>query len=230
MALPLLLISPFPTANAMEEASAIISKGFIYDDAPYPEAHASTIVETADGTIAASWFGGTKERNPDVAIWFATHEDGAWQTPVKVADGEQADGTFVPTWNPVLFQPADGPLTLYYKAGPTPRDWWGMQTVSHDGGQTWETPVRLPDGILGPIKNKPVQLGDGTIISPSSVENATYEGWFMHFERSGDNGDTWTSTGPIESPEGIDAIQPSILVHPDETLQALGRTRQGVVA
>ena len=44
------------------------------------------------------------------------------------------------------------------------------KNVSFDGGQTWSTPRRLPEGILGPIKNKPVQLADGTLLCPSSAE------------------------------------------------------------
>jgi hypothetical protein len=43
---------------------------FIYNVAPYPECHASTIAEAPEGLVAA-WFGGTKERNPDVGIWYA---------------------------------------------------------------------------------------------------------------------------------------------------------------
>ena len=31
---------------------------FIYETAPFPSAHASTIVELADGNLMAAWFGG----------------------------------------------------------------------------------------------------------------------------------------------------------------------------
>lgn len=43
---------------------------FIYEQAPFPECHASTIAETPKGLVAA-WFGGTEERNPDVSMWMA---------------------------------------------------------------------------------------------------------------------------------------------------------------
>lgn len=36
----------------------------------YLESHASTIECLADGTLVAAWFGGTKEKHDDVAIWF----------------------------------------------------------------------------------------------------------------------------------------------------------------
>ena len=39
----------------------ILNEGFIYNEAPFPHCHASTIVETNNGLLAA-WFGGTHER------------------------------------------------------------------------------------------------------------------------------------------------------------------------
>jgi len=203
----------------------LVSSEFIYETAPFPQCHASTIVETATGLVAA-WFGGTAERNPDVGIWVARQENGAWTTPVEVANGVQSPELRYPTWNPVLFQPTAGPLYLFYKVGPSPSAWWGMVTTSTDGGRTWTRPVRLADGILGPIKNKPVQLANGDIIAGSSTEN---NGWQVHFERSTDNGRTWTATPPINDGQTIAAIQPSILVHPGGRLQAVGRTRQGKI-
>ncbi len=213
-----------PAAHAQ-----VLVREFVYETAPYPQAHASTIVETSAGTLAAAWFGGTRERDPDVCIYFARQLGDIWQTPVKVADGVQPDGTRLPTWNPVLFQPKDGPLMLFYKVGPNPREWWGMVATSSDDGRSWSKPRRLPDGILGPIKNKPVTLADGSWLAPSSTER---EGdvWALHFERSADKGASWTATPPVASPLHIDAIQPSILFHKDGSLEAVARTRQGVLA
>jgi predicted neuraminidase len=200
---------------------AIVASEFIYTTAPTPQCHASTIVETPAGLVA-SWFGGEYERHPDVRIWVSRHVGGAWSTPVAVADGIQPDGTHLPTWNPVLFKPRNGPLMLYYKVGPSPSEWWGMVLTSADDGRTWSKPARLPDGILGPIKNKPVQLASGTIVSGSSTENA---GWQVHMERSADQGRTWQATPPLNDGKTIGAIQPTILVHKDGALQAIGRTR-----
>lgn len=136
---------------------------FIYETAPFPECHASTIVETPVGLVAA-WFGGTREKHPDVGIWLSRHIDGKWTAPVEVANGVESSEKRFPTWNPVLFQPANGPLVLFYKAGPSPDTWWGMRMTSNDHGATWSKPARLPDGILGPVRNKPVQLADGTLL------------------------------------------------------------------
>jgi predicted neuraminidase len=218
---------------------AIVSSVFIYEEAPYPECHASTVVETTTGRFVAAWFGGTKERNPDVCIYVARLENGQWTEGAEVASGVQPDGKRHPTWNPVLFQPAEGPLILFYKVGPNPREWWGMMTTSTDGGKSWTAPVRLPEGILGPIKNKPVELPGGGWLSPSSTEgnaeikNAQGEilgGWLVHFELSRDQGRTWQKIGPVsKGGPRFDAIQPSILFHKHDRLQALCRSKQGVI-
>jgi predicted neuraminidase len=111
---------------------------------------------------------------------------------------------------------------LFYKVGPSPSRWWGMVMTSADHGRTWSSPRRLPDGILGPIKNKPVQLASGDILSPASTE---HDGWRVHFERSTDGGATWTATPPVNDGQSVAAIQPSILRHGDGRLQAVGRTK-----
>src|SRR5580765_4127838 len=94
--------------------SPVVRSEFIFERAPFPSAHASTIAETRDGLVAA-WFGGTKERDPDVGIWVSRHDGTRWSAPVEVANGVQPDGTRHPCWNPVLFQPSSGPLLLFYK-------------------------------------------------------------------------------------------------------------------
>jgi predicted neuraminidase len=224
--LAVILLSISTTARAGETA-AVLTREFVYETAPFPECHASTIVETPAGLVCA-WFGGTREKHPDVGIWVARHEDGKWTEPVEAANGLQADGTRHPTWNPVLFRPKDGPLLLFYKIGPTPETWWGMLRTSPDNGKSWSEAARLPAGILGPIKNKPVQLADGTILCPTSTETATKPSvWRVHFEITRDLGKTWTKVAPAPSGEPpIDAIQPSVLFLGGEKLLALGRTRQ----
>ena len=225
----LLLLAAGYAVNA--QTSAVVSSEFIYEHAPYPQCHASTIAEVAPGKLVAAWFGGTRERAPDVGIWVARQEDGHWLEPVEVANGLQSDGTRYPTWNPVLFQPPKGPLVLFYKVGPSPNEWWGMMMTSPDGGKTWSKPRRLPSGVLGPIKNKPVLLTDGAWLCPSSTES-TNAGWQLHFELSRDAGNTWEIVGPVDKGKdrAFDAIQPSVLFHRDGRLQALCRTRNGTIA
>ena len=203
---------------------AIVHADFLYESAPFPSCHAATLVETRQGGVLAAFFGGTHERHPDVCIYTARRDGGRWSPPVRVADGVQTDGSRQPTWNPVLFQPKGGPLLLFYKVGPSPSAWWGEVKTSDDDGQTWSDARRLPDGILGPIKNKPVQLASGDILSPASVEGKEI-GWRVYFERSTDGGKTWSATPHVDRDAGVDAIQPSVLVHSPTRLQAIGRTK-----
>lgn len=206
-----------PTAHAQ------VGKQWIFIDAPFAQCHASTIVSSTNGLVAA-WFAGTAEKNPDVGIWLSRRVNEKWTPPREVANGIEASGKRFPCWNPVLFQPREGPLLLFYKVGASPRNWWGMLLKSSDGGASWSTPQRLPKGFVGPIKNKPIQLQNGEILYPSSSEN---RGWRVHVERTNGFVDEWTSSRPLNDPLLISAIQPSFLVHPNNRLQMLGRTKEG---
>ena len=230
----MLIISSHIFADVPEKPSnPIVLHEYIFqaNDVRFPSCHASTIVETKHGLVAA-WFAGTNEKNPDVGIWVSRFLNGEWSSPVEAANGVQNSTMRYPTWNPVLFQPKEGPLMLFYKVGPNPRQWWGMLITSENEGKTWSKPTKLGKGpfdhLLGPIKNKPVQLEDGTIFCPSSSE--TEDKWRVHFEISKDNGQTWQVVGPINDGIEFDAIQPSVLFHSDGKMQVLCRTKQGVIS
>jgi predicted neuraminidase len=201
--------------------SAVVASEVVSAGAPHESCHASTIARTPGGLVVA-WFGGTAEGEADVGIWLSRQEQGEWSQPREVA----RDDTH-PCWNPVLFPAERGVLQLYYKVGPSPREWWGMVMESADEGRTWSPPRRLPRGILGPIKNKPVSLGGGVVLSGSSTENA---GWRVHMERSEDGGRTWSRGEALNDGHRLEAIQPTVLPHPGGTVQILCRSRQGRIA
>ena len=209
-------------------SSCIVLSEFIFEKAPFAQCHASTIAETESGLVAA-WFGGTKESRPDVGIWLSHRGSNGWSPPEKVADGSELSGRQVACWNPVLFRPKSGPLMLFYKVGDDEPEWWGEYKTSSDGGKTWSKPARLPDGILGPIKNKPIQLPDGSILSPSSIEyytgrNPRKEVWQVYLELSEDMGKTWQKIGPLNDGGDFNVIQPSILIYPNRRMQILCRS------
>ncbi len=208
----------------------VISTEFLFEEGKFFEqCHASTLEELEDGVLLASWFGGTHEGNKDVLIWGSRLIDGKWTDPVVWGSGQVEGDKQYPCWNPVLFRPSNtDTVFLYYKVGPNPREWWGMVKTSSDGGKTWSSAVKLADGILGPIKNRPIQLRDGTVLSPSSVE-LSEDRWVAHIERSSDAQKTWT-TVPIDHTSLLNVIQPSIIQHVDGRLQVLCRSREGVVA
>ena len=183
--------------------SPVVVSEFIFTQAPFKECHASTIVKLPDGDLLAAWFGGEHEGDRSVAIWGARHHAGSWSAPSVLV--QEPD---VPCWNPVLFVDRRGTLLLFYKFGRSPRTWSGAFRTSADGA-TWSDAVRLPAGILGPIKNKPVTLSNGDILAGSSVETAL--SWTCGVDLSSDGGQSWSHYGPISVPgyhHGI--IQPTL--------------------
>ena len=258
-----------------EMRKGIITDEFLYESTSFPECHSSSIIELENGDLVATFFGGTKEKNPDCCIWVCRKPKGSdkWTAPQIAADGvfdlkdpniaiaglsgineettpadkgpigphfkgDIANGRRKACWNPVLFQvPGSDELLLFFKIGSSVGDWTGWLTRSADGGKTWSQREPLPEGILGPIKNKPEYI-DGRIIAPSSRENN--EGWRPWIEMSDDNGKTWHTTGALPSDSAmlsngnkmlpIYAIQPSILRHADGSLQILCRTRNSHLA
>ncbi len=271
-----------PGAKSTTTAPQMTDNEFVYDHSLFPETHSSSIVELSDGTLVATYFGGTKERNPDVCIYVQRKERDAerWSSPVLAADGvlmpgqegvrssgrdslcvrahygpcrahglQWGDvknttalglttdrmplsaakdvGSMLPgdelrkaCWNPVLFQMPDGELWLFFKIGLNVKDWSGWLTKSRDGGRTWSDKEPLPEGFLGPIKNKPI-LVDNRLICPSSTES---NGWQLHFETYDILTGQWSRQTPQNSKD-ILCIQPAILRHDDGRLQAVARTR-----
>ncbi|HAZ04316.1 MAG: sialidase [Bacteroidetes bacterium GWF2_42_66] len=199
----------------------VLASEFIYEEASFPSCHASTIIETENGLLA-SWFGGTHEKHPDVCIYTSEKTLEQWSAPALVADGIMNDTLRHPCWNPVLFKKDNGDVVLYYKVGPNPREWWGLYKISTDDGKSWSESILIPDHLLGPIKNKPEQLKDGTILYPTSYE--TPEKWAIYVETSDQNLDNWEKT-EIDN-NGFNAIQPTVLFHKGGRIQLLCRSKE----
>ena len=212
------------SAQAPPFKTGIVEDEFIYDAAPFPQCHAATIAETPQGLVSA-FFGGTR-RNPDVEIYVCRRDGAKWTKPVSVANGIQNDTLRYPTWNPVLYQVPGGNLLLFYKIGPSPSTWKGWMKTSKDNGKSWSEAKALPEGFIGPVKNKPVLVSGKKLIAPSSKED---NGWQVHFEISNDLGKTWRKIGPINDGKTISAIQPTILVHKDGKLQILTRSKNRAI-
>ena len=131
-----------PRASAQTQAAGEFI--FAPGSTSFPESHASTIVTLRNGDLMAAWFGGTKERAPDVAIWGSRRLNGRWTVPVELEREKN-----VPSWNPVLFHTRHGRLWLYYKVGPSPGEWSAGRMYSDDEGKSWSKGERLPAGLLG---------------------------------------------------------------------------------
>lgn len=215
----------YTDAQTNKWKSGIVKDEFIYEQAPFPSCHSATIAETPRGLVAA-WFGGTREGHPDVCIWLSKNINGKWTAPVKVADGVQNDTLRYACYNPVLYQVPNGELILFYKIGPRVAAWKGWMKRSGDGGSTWSSAEALPEGYLGPVKNKPVVLTNGTLFCASSTEGS---GWRVHFETTNDLGKTWNKIGPINDGKMAAAIQPSVLFHKNGDLQILCRSKNRAI-
>lgn len=206
----------------------IIKEEYLFETGKhFAQCHASSLVESRQGELLATWFAGSHEGNKDVAIWGSIFIGDQWTKPIIWADG-LLDGHQYPCWNPVLFRAKDSSkIFLYYKIGPSPRAWWGMVKTSVDGGQSWSQPKHLPADILGPIKNKPLELANGLILAPSSVE-LSEDRWVAHVEISDPDQTVWRSY-PIDHQSVFNVIQPSLIAHNDGRIQALCRSKEGSV-
>src|SRR5438128_2505263 len=142
---------------------------FNFEKAPFASCHASTVVEVEAGQLLAAWFGGKDEGASDVKIWSSRFDGKTWTAPEVVAEEPG-----VACWNPVLFRTAKT-LLLWDQAGTYPMSWTGFVRRSTDNGKTWDKAEQLTAGLLGPIKNKPIQLGDCTLLAGASVES--YKAW-----------------------------------------------------
>jgi hypothetical protein len=87
-----------------------VSEEFIYTEAPFPQCHASTLVETSRGLVAA-WFGGTREKNPDVGIWSSYHDGSSWSRRGNGPTGSSSRANVIPRGTPCCFsRPVTRPL------------------------------------------------------------------------------------------------------------------------
>ena len=202
------------------DTAAVVCAEFVYDDADFPSCHAATIVETSRGEPMIALFGGLHENNSDCSIWITRRRGNGWQAPRLVADG-MIDTVKTACWNPVLFQVPGGDLLLFYKVGACVQEWSGWLVRSSDGGDNWSKPERLPEGFLGPIKNKPLLAGD-RLLCGSSLERG---GWRTYLETTDRRLSSWRRIGPLnDRKSAVQIIQPSLVRHADGTLQAICRS------
>ncbi|MCX6231478.1 MAG: exo-alpha-sialidase [Bacteroidetes bacterium] len=203
----------------------VLSNETIFTNPAFAQCHASTLIELKKDKYMVAWFEGSYEGSKDVCIWAAIKHKGKWSNPKKIVCGDVSDTLHYACWNPVLFRSGKNEIILYYKVGPSPREWWGMQLHSFDNGETWGKAQRL-NSILGPVKNKPVTSTNGCWLNPTSIE--TMDRWQVFIERSIDKGKTWQNIA-VDTANPAKVIQPCLLLYPNGKIQALCRSNQNYI-
>ncbi|MEM8735207.1 MAG: hypothetical protein AAGG44_13335, partial [Planctomycetota bacterium] len=72
-----------PADESVPRFPGLIKEEFVFNKAPFAQCHASSMVETTRGLVAA-WFGGVKEGTDDVGIWTSYHDGMKWSSPKQV--------------------------------------------------------------------------------------------------------------------------------------------------
>ncbi|MDP4286119.1 MAG: sialidase family protein [Bacteroidota bacterium] len=215
--------------NEMNKVDSLPDKEFLFGDhQPFPECHASTIIHLPDGSFLAAWFGGTEEKNDDVAIWMTKGKPGHWESPFEVAKINND-----PHWNPVLFRAPDGRIHLFFKVGKEIPKWETWTKTSDDEGKSWSEAkelVKNDHGGRGPVRNKMIVLSNGTWLAGASNELGL---WNSFFDRSDDHGKTWQATPylTIDRTEikGKGTIQPTLWESAPGQVHALLRSSAGII-
>jgi len=201
-----------------------IAESYIFEAPVTPSCHASTIVEIEPNHLMVAWFGGSAEGNKDVGIYLSSNPGGSWSAPRNIVTPLITEEDTLPCWNPVLFKSSSEHLYLFYKVGKNPREWFGAMLTSSDDGKTWSDPQYLPEGILGPIRNKPIETKPGLLLCGSSTESVESNEWRVHVETYDESAGKWQKI-PVQNTKNFEVIQPTFLVHAEGKIQMLCRSK-----
>jgi len=230
---PLVEIDMSITSSAAFQAQVEGAGGrvdFIFEeDRPFAQCHASSVSSDAKGDLLAVWFGGTKEKDPDVGIWYSRFHEDAWNAPALLAKVNETAH-----WNPVIFRALDeDTIYVFFKVGPEIPTWQTYWMQSDDHGVTWSEPVELVPGDAGgrgPVRCKPIVLSDGAWLAGASTELGR---WIPFADRSEDKGKTWTRSDnfALDDPAllGRGAIQPTLWESSPGQVHSLLRSQGGKV-
>lgn len=186
--------------------------------------HGSTVAQLPDGTVAAVWYHGEKEKSPDAAIVWSKLAPEAleWTWPeVLFDDPDRSEG------NPAMWVNDEGEFFLFFVS--IYGDSWPESKIrlitSADDGETWSAPVMLRDRYHWMTRHRPVRLANGELLLPLYSESLAYP----VFMRSADEFTTW-----VEEPHfdlsfllsHLGQIQPALSV--TDTGRIIALTRDGL--
>ena len=145
------------SASRMGECKPVLIKEVINPEQGLPMVHVASLAQMSDGIMAAVWYGGSAECQPDVQIYFSQQEPGAaWSAPRVIMTRERAERDMrrpvKALGNALLLANPDGSLQLLFVTIAMGK-WSGSQLnscLSKDGGFTWSRAERL---TLSPFFN-----------------------------------------------------------------------------
>ena len=211
---------------------------FLYETTSFPQCHAGTILELPNGDLLASYFGGTRERNPDVCIWVSRKTKGSdkWDEPVLAADGVFELGTpdaLLAGINDSTTEASAGPILPYHNGTLKRKACWNPVLYQMPDGEIllffkiglkvadwtgWL--VRSNDGGKTWSKREALPKGfigpvknkpeliNNRLVCGSSTEG---DGWRLHFEIYDLATKQWKYVGPIEAEDAIRTDKPEKL-------------------
>ncbi len=209
-----------PTAH-----KAIVKDEFMYENASFPQMHATTIEELPNGDLVAAYFGGTHERNPDVCIWVSRKPKGAdkWEAPILAADGVFELGTpqaILAGINDSTTEAGTGPVLPYHNGVLKRKACWNPVLYLMPDGELWlfyKIGLRVADWTGWIVKSRdggktwsrrePLKDGflgpvknkpvmvNGRLLCPSSTEKG---GWKFHVEIYDTATKEWKYVGPFD--------------------------------
>jgi predicted neuraminidase len=222
-----------PVAPAAGE-TPYFAQDFVNQAQPGVICHVSAIAVAGKDKLICTWYAGSREAAPDVAIYSAFFQEktGTWTEPQVLLDRRQSSAE-LKRWvrklgNAVVMNDRRGGLWLFYA---TMLGGWSTATlnykVSRDEGRTWSVSRKL---ILSPffnitnnVKNKGLNLSQEAFLLPvyhellhkfSQVMLVRAEGETPRFEMR-----RMTQTGK--------AIQPALIPQNKESLAAFFRNAAG---
>ncbi|NQZ12778.1 MAG: exo-alpha-sialidase [Algicola sp.] len=132
-------------------------------------AHAPTLCKLPDRHILLVFFGREPQQNKS-ALWQCTFDNNQWQSLKGVGNTTNDQHNY---HNPVLYQcsePGNNQTWLFSKIGGGPSNWRGVMQCCNDNSATFTDPLPLPKQAIGPTRNPPMLLDDGSLLIPSSSE------------------------------------------------------------
>lgn len=215
----------------LESSPASMILGYACADCQVAAVHGANAIETRDGGLFATWFGGSREGGKDVVLWGANFDTatGNWSKPRQIigpAETQSALGRYIKTvGNSVLVRGTGDELWLYY-VSVSMGGWAGSAlnvTRSVDEGKSWSAPSRIissPFANISTLNKSPaVHYADGSIALPVYHE---FIGKFSEFLYVDSHGKV-TDKARITS--GRHSIQPVVLpLSPNEALALMRDT------